>query len=425
MNQKQLAKARIDEDGRMIFPPEIASRFGIKPGTEIHLDEGSNEIRLLRPTTHLAKIYIEPTNLCNLDCVTCMRNVWGESAGTMSDETFERIFEALQGMSPLPTVFFGGYGEPLIHPKLVTWVQRIKALGARVELITNGILLTEERSLQFIRAGLDVLWVSVDGSTAESYADVRLGSSLPKVIENLKTLSTIRYKASDVDNRKPTLGIAFVAMKSNIADLPEVLRLGISLGAKQFSISNVLAHTPELQEQILYKRTISKAATLMSTSIPRLNVPRVNLPRMDSNELTKNVLADIYARKYRLELAGHDFNRSVDSCPFIEQGSTAIRWDGSVCPCLPLLHTNQNYFENRLRHSQAYAVGNILERNLVDIWNDEEYSNLRERVQRFDFSPCTFCNGCGLSQDNQEDCLGNTELACGGCLWAQGVIRCP
>lgn len=420
MNQKQLMKARIDEHGRLVFPPEIASRFGIKPGIEIHLDEGSNEIRLLRPSTHLAEIYIEATNLCNLDCITCMRNVWGEQTGKMSDQTFERIFETLRGMSPLPTVFFGGYGEPLIHHKLIEWVKRIKALGARVELITNGLLLTEERSLQFIRAGLDMLWVSLDGSSPEGYEDVRLGSSLSNVIENLKTLRRIRYKATDIDNTKPTLGIAFVAMKGNIAELPDLLRLGTSLGAKQFSISNVLAHTPELHEQILYKRTIFNTATRLSTSLPL-----VSLPRMDSDKLTKDVIAEVFAKKYRLELAGYEVNRGVDSCPFIERGSTSIRWDGSVCPCLPLLHTNQNYFENRLRRTQSFTVGNVLEKDLLDIWNDKNYADLRERVQRFDFSPCTFCNGCELSTDNQEDCLGNTGLACGGCLWAQGVIHCP
>ncbi len=26
---------------------------------------------------------------------------------------------------------------------------------------------------------------------------------------------------------------------------------------------------------------------------------------------------------------------------------------------------------------------------------------------------------------NEEDCFGNTFPTCGGCLWAQGVIRCP
>jgi MoaA/NifB/PqqE/SkfB family radical SAM enzyme len=420
MNQKQLVKASVDECGRLVFPPEIASRFGIQPGTDVYLDEGSNEIRLLRPVTHLAKIYIEATNLCNLDCITCMRNVWGEQAGRMSDQTFERIFETVRGMSPLPTVFFGGYGEPLLHHQLIEWVRRLKSLGARVELITNGLLLTEERSLQFIRAGLDMLWVSLDGSSPESYEDVRVGSSLTKVIENLKTLRRIRYKATDIDNTKPTLGIAFVAMKDNIVELPELLRLGISLGAKQFSISNVLAHTPELHEQSLYKRTIFNTATRLSTSLPL-----VSLPRMDTDQTTKDVLVEILARKYRLELAGQEIHRGVDRCPFIERGSTSIRWDGRVCPCLPLLHTNQQYFENRLRRTQAYTVGNVLEKDLLDIWNDKNYADLRERVQRFDFSPCTFCNGCELSTDNVEDCLGNTGLACGGCLWAQGVIRCP
>ena len=420
MNQKQLIKASIDEHGRIVFPPEIASRFGIKPGMDVYLDEGSNEIRLLRPTTQLAKIYIEVTNLCNLDCITCMRNVWGEPPGKMSDETFERIFETVKGMSPLPTVFFGGYGEPLIHHRLVEWVTRFKALGARVELITNGLLLTEKRSLQFIRAGLDMLWVSLDGSSPESYADVRLGSSLPQVLENLNTLRKIRYKATDIDNTKPNLGIAFVAMKDNIADLPEVLKLGISLGAKQFSISNVLAHTPELHEQILYKRTVFNAATRQTAAFPV-----VNLPRMDWNNFTKDVLVDIFSRKYRLELAGYELNRAVDSCPFIEQGSTSVRWDGSVCPCLPLLHTNQHYFGKQMRRAQTHVFGNVLQNDVLEIWNSERYADLRERVQRFDFSSCTFCSGCELSTDNVEDCLGNTGLVCGGCLWAQGVIRCP
>ena len=242
MNQKQLIKAHVDENGNVIIPPEIASKYGLVPNIDVYLDEGNNEIRLLRPITHLAKVYIEPTNLCNLDCRTCMRNVWGEPSGTMSDETFERIFAGIQKISPLPTVFFGGFGEPLIHPKIIEWVKRFKSIGARVELITNALLLTEEYSLQFIRAGLDMLWVSLDGSSPESYADVRLGPSLPQVIENLTTLRQIRYKATDIDNSKPHLGIAIVAMKSNINDIPEILHLGISLGASNFSITRIPRH---------------------------------------------------------------------------------------------------------------------------------------------------------------------------------------
>ncbi len=420
MNQKQLIKAHVDKDGNVIIPQEIASRFGLVPNIDIFLDEGNNEIRILRPLTHLAKVYIEPTNLCNLDCRTCMRNVWGEPSGSMSDETFERIFASIQKISPIPTIFFGGFGEPLIHPRIIEWIKRFKSIGAKVELITNALLLTEDYSLQFIRAGLDMLWVSIDGSSPESYVDIRQGSSLPKVIENLTTLRQIRYKATDIDNSKPHLGIAVVAMKSNINDLPEILHMGIELGATNFSISNVLAHTPELNDQILYARTTQNMITRQSTSIPI-----VNIPRMDWNRLTKDTLAEIYSRKYRLELASYEVNRSLDSCPFIEQGSTAIRWDGNISPCLPLLHTNQSYCDQRLRKSFAHTFGSILEQDLLNIWNNKKYISFRERVQRFEFSPCTFCNGCELSTQNMEDCLGNTELTCGGCLWAQGLIRCP
>ena len=64
-------------------------------------------------------------------------------------------------------------------------VAKVKALGATVELITNGTLLTQEMSGRLIEAGLDVLWVSLDGATPESYADVRLGAALPEVLANL------------------------------------------------------------------------------------------------------------------------------------------------------------------------------------------------------------------------------------------------
>jgi len=67
-------------------------------------------------------------------------------------------------------VFFGGFGEPLAHRRLVAMVGQAKALGSPVELITNGTLLTEAVSRRLIAAQLDVLWVSLDGATPESYA---------------------------------------------------------------------------------------------------------------------------------------------------------------------------------------------------------------------------------------------------------------
>jgi uncharacterized Fe-S cluster-containing radical SAM superfamily enzyme len=64
--------------------------------------------------------------------------------------------------------FFRGLGEPLSHPNIVDMVRQAKALGLSVELITNATLLDKSLASQLIDAGLDMLWVSLDGAKPES-----------------------------------------------------------------------------------------------------------------------------------------------------------------------------------------------------------------------------------------------------------------
>src|SRR4030042_3443344 len=250
MNREE-KEAQVDEEGRLVLPTEFIKQFGLRHGTKIRIDKNLNVLHLYRPVTHLAKVYIEPTNRCNLECRTCIRNIWDEPLGEMSRTTFARIVEGLRSFSPPPALFFGGFGEPLVHPDIVEMVAQAKALGARVELITNGTLLTKNLSKQLIEAGLDMLWVSLDGATPESYADVRLGAALPEVLSNLAGFQEARvgqrFFEYFVDyHLKPQIGIVFVAMKRNIADLPAVIRLGNRLGEHRFLITNVLPYTPEM-----------------------------------------------------------------------------------------------------------------------------------------------------------------------------------
>jgi MoaA/NifB/PqqE/SkfB family radical SAM enzyme len=404
-------------DGQLQIPPELTAQLGLVAGAKIVLEASHNELRIHAPVTHLRKLYLEPTNTCNLGCRTCMRNVWLEPLGFMDEATFQRILQGLHAFSPRPTVFFGGFGEPLSHPRIVEMIRQVKSLGCRAELISNGIHLSQQMAEALAEALLDVLWVSIDGAKAESYADVRLGAELPQVVENLKYM---RRSMIQRHQAQPQLGIAFVAMRRNIADLPEVLRLGSRLGASYFSISNVLSHTPELAQEELYDQTLYSGAYQVTSGLPQ-----VSFPRMDAHPQAVAALAEVMNTRYKVDLAGAQIAASVNRCPFIEKNSASIRWDGALSPCLPLLHTHQSYLDERLRVTHAYAVGSIHDRSLPDLWNDPAYIALRERLRDFDFSPCTFCNSCEMPDENLEDCFGSSAPACGGCLWAQGIIQCP
>jgi len=414
----RLQYLQIDSDGRLVIPHEIRQRYGLHAGTKLALHEGKHRLNIQIPTSTLRRVYVEPTNICNLNCVTCMRNVWDESLGMMKSEIYTRIIEGMKALTPTPSIFLGGLGEPLHHPNIIEMVKQAKAIGARVELITNGTLLSEEKAKQFIDSGLDMLWFSIDGATPKSYSDVRLGDLLPQLLENIRRLRQLR---DQIYAYTPQIGFAFVAMKRNIADLPEVIRMGINLGVKHFSVTNVLAYTPELKKEILYSRALYKGAYLSSADV----LPHLSLPRIDIDEHTQKAIMELLRPNYLLTLTDGEIEQTTDVCPFVHRGSTAIRWDGALSPCLPLMHTYDSYLDERVRRSCAYSFGTLAEHDLKTIWELPDYVSLRETLQSFTFSPCTYCNSCEMANDNQEDCFGNILPTCGGCLWAQGLIQCP
>ncbi len=402
----------VDGEGRVSLPANLAARFGLLPGAQGNLSESANGLFLPRPVSHLARLYIEPTNRCNLDCRTCMRREWSAVPGFMSRTVFERILKGAQRLPSVPAFFFGGYGEPLFHPDIVWMVERAKDLNARVELITNGILLGEDLARRLVAAGLDFLWVSLDGASSESYADIRLGAALPQVLENLRRLRRDRILSF---SRSPELGISFVAMKRNIADLSAVIDLGLKLGAIKFSVSNVEAYTEEMQKEVLYMPALKHLR----------GVYRIALPRLDGAMSTEEALKNLIGKFGWSNMLGCEREEPFGACPFVQRGSASIRWDGRVSPCLPLLYSHTIYLDIRVHRQEEYVVGSVAERDLQDIWEDTDYRALRERLLNFEFAPCTICNGCELTDLNGEDCFGNVHPACGSCLWAQGFIQCP
>jgi len=403
--------ASLDSQNHLVLPPEIVQDFGLEPGAQLSLRITPEGVVLRPPLSQLRKIYIEPTSRCNFSCRTCIRNAWGETQGAMSAETFEHILSALKELKTQPSVFFGGFGEPLTHPQIVNMLRETAKLASRVELITNGTLLSAELARELIEAGLDTLWVSLDGATAESFADVRQSESFREILGNI---TRYRELYRQLHGGTADIGAVFVAMKRNIDELPKLLDLSSRVGISRYMVTNILPHTPEMCEEVLYHRSIERVAWQASPWHPQ-----VNMPEIDLNQTTREALFSAWATRPGVMFKRHD------RCPFVEQRSVSISWDGHVSPCLALLHAHQSYLFDKKRTVSHWRIGNINETPLTELWNLPEYQSFRERVEIFDFSPCAYCASCEMAEANQEDCFGNTFPACGGCLWAQGIIQCP
>jgi sulfatase maturation enzyme AslB (radical SAM superfamily) len=120
--------AEVDENGDLRIPATHARAMGFHPGARIKLSRLADRLVLHRPISQLTRVYVEPTTACNLNCVTCMRNVWEEPIGRMDSATFDRVLAGIRALPEPPTLFFGGLGEPFTHPDLLDMIREAKRL---------------------------------------------------------------------------------------------------------------------------------------------------------------------------------------------------------------------------------------------------------------------------------------------------------
>src|SRR5207253_9901083 len=81
------------------------------------------------------KVYIEISNVCNLQCTFCPEVQRGKKF--MGPELFRKVAAAVAPLTE--AVCFHLMGEPLLHPRFEEYVGFCGLLGLPVHLTTNGV----------------------------------------------------------------------------------------------------------------------------------------------------------------------------------------------------------------------------------------------------------------------------------------------
>jgi MoaA/NifB/PqqE/SkfB family radical SAM enzyme len=135
------------------------------------------------------------TYACNSRCPSCPYTNSAIRASYkdrihMSEETFKLIADQCGKYHSWIRV--SGGGEPLIHPRAVPLFIYAKKAGARVGLITNGSLFSEQNMRQLLSANIDMIEFSVDAADNKTYKKVRPGLSWDKLLKTVKKIVAIR-----------------------------------------------------------------------------------------------------------------------------------------------------------------------------------------------------------------------------------------
>ena len=366
----------------------------------------------------LRKLYIEPTTKCNLNCKMCFRHTWfDEPICDLSLEDYRHVLATMP--RSVETVFFGGMGEPLFHKDILEMIRLAAQTGAEVELLTNGTLLTETMIHGILDAGLTRLWISIDDLETEKQEKNAGHNQSGQILDNIRTFNRIRQ----AKHSTTSLGITFVAMKSNVHQLALLPFFLNQYMIDEANVSNISPTDEGSREEMLYTNLVNTHTGGAKGSV----LPSIKMPFFDIGipEVASGITEMMKKRYFALYFNDEPVIRKDAYCKFVREGMAFVRSDGNVSPCMPLLHNNYTYLNSTRRKIYHCSFGNVKQQSLSDIWNSGDYRAFRRKFEEFDFAPCITCGHCELVEDNKMDCIGNDHPACGGCLWAEGVLSCP
>lgn len=103
------------------------------------------------------KVYLEISNLCNLQCRFCPGT--RRPPKVMTEEEFITLLPKLQPWTDY--LYFHLMGEPLCHPKLARFLDLSGQAGFRVILTTNGTLLEKQQDMLLASPGLHKVNISL------------------------------------------------------------------------------------------------------------------------------------------------------------------------------------------------------------------------------------------------------------------------
>jgi len=215
-------------------------------------------------------ITVAVSNVCNYQCLMCAE--WRKQ---QREELPVEIIEKLEDVLPFVSTLYVTGGEPLLYPHLDRLLATAARSGCSLQVVTNGALLTAKRAETLLEHGLEKLKFSLDAARPATYKKIR-GGDLTNVLNNLRQAVILR-NSNNLPG--PYIEVGFVAMRSNIAELPKFVVMAKKLGVDVIYVSYMAAHHPDVFDESLYfDQARSDELMLAAAQVAREVGIALNLP---------------------------------------------------------------------------------------------------------------------------------------------------
>lgn len=342
--------------------PSIKNNLVTSPSIQRALDE---KLTLAKKVNNLPVFAnIEITTRCNFKCAFCAREHINLQEQDMTLAEFETILTLIPEAYKIRIV---GLGEPLLHKQIADFIQCAKNHNKHVGIVTNAQLLTQQKGRDLIQAGLDEITFSIDSTDTEIAQQIRRGSNIPKIIDNIKNFL-------DLDGSEDLRTAVFTAIsKKSIPSLEKTIT-----DISQLNIQAVVMSDLNFEEN---------ANESMSNHLSEQEYETLKNAIAIAYKHGKPVINSRAIEEFGIEDRIRDF--LIRSPEQIYERSKQHKWCLSPWQTLPILVNGDISICDCQPNTRA---GNIFKDSIEKIWNSDQYSSQRQKMQSE--KPLSACTGC-------------------------------
>lgn len=330
-----------------------------------------NLARIVQSTRAAAgprRVHLSVSTACNYKCVMCSFHSPRATADSLPPECSsmppgykspEDLKKVVMGMDDFitivdglsqtgaGTIVFTGFGEPLLNPRIGDMLRYVAGKGMESHIITNGLLMDEERRNGIFEGGARAVHISLNSASPETYSQVHTNMApggFHKTAGNIRALVRER-KERGLD--EPRIGVSFVLSKINAHEIGEMLSLCLDCGVDYISLVPVYVFPQitdlllDAEEQLRIRSTVESFKTEHGA-------------RIDLNT--------DFSLWNPEPLSTKRFHSEVPC--YIGWVFTQITSWGDVRPCCAC----------------ARVMGNALETPFAEVWNGGAYIEMRESM---------------------------------------------
>jgi len=307
------------------------------------------------------------TTACALNCIMCSRASVITKASRLGFAEYKQLIDTIQP----PRVSVGDLGESLFDPDLDRKIRYAKEKGAAID-VTTSYVISNLPPRALVECGLDLLKVSIDGATAETYEAIRGQPYFETALEHTRELIELR---KELGSRTPYVHLQFVIQRRNYKEIVDYVPLAAEIGVDGIDYRPVLLDVAlEGREMLIGDMVAAEEVYSLLQEADRL--ARTLQIRTNARVLTRSTLQHHWAIYDGAKSKPRDLRRCM-----LPWYSTYVAADGGVYGCC------------FLRFRDDGLLGNICEIDFTSIWNSEAYKEFRSKM-RAGHSPFRACYSC-------------------------------